>query len=147
MSEVLVVNQPELLVTETVVRESVVVVERELLVQTVQEVIETTLTEVMVETNTVSEVLDETKPAEIIEVARQGPPGPPGTSTPVAGTTDLIYTIGKLTRVDLPDGTYKTLTYTGDVLNRVDHVKAGQTVRKDLVYVAERLEAVNTSFV
>lgn len=150
MSEVLVVNQPELLVTETVVRESVVVVERELLVQTVQEVLETTLTEVVIETNTVSEVLDQSKPAEIIEVARQGPPGPAGNAA-VAGTLDLIYTGEVLTRINLADGTHKLFTYLGglygNLITRIDHVKTGLIVRKDFVYTGSRLEAVETSFV
>lgn len=85
-----------------------------------------------------------------IGLAQAGPRGPAGPAGPVGGTvvtgtTDLIYTLGKLTRVNLPDGTHKLLTYTGSVLNRVDHVKTGQTVRKDMVYASGRLDAVETS--
>lgn len=105
-------------------------------------------TAILVEAVVESVLVVEAVEVVTLEVVEQGPPGPPGpVAEVVAGTIDLIYTDDKLTVVDLPDGTYKLLSYFGGLLTRVDHVKSGQTVRKDFVYTGGRLEAVNTSFV
>ena len=75
-----------------------------------------------------------------------GPAGPAGSASAITpGVTDFIYTADKLTRIDLPDGSYKAITYVADKVVRTDHVKATQTVRKDFVYAGARLKAMEVS--
>lgn len=151
--EVLVVEQEIASVIETEVPAVLVIEETGLngVLTTEEQVVLLVESETSIIVETVVEqvlVVQETE-IVVLEAAEQGPPGPPGPvgGTPVAGTTDLIYTGANLTRVDLPDGTHKLFTYLGNLLSRLDHVKTGQTVRKDFVYTGSRLEAVNTSFV
>jgi hypothetical protein len=86
----------------------------------------------------------------IIEVCKQGPAGPPG-STPdlvcvVKPDSTLTYMGNRLTRVDYVDGRYKTLAYSGNKLITVACVDPGapQTVTKTLGYTGNRLTSVTT---
>ena len=82
----------------------------------------------------------------LAQAGPRGPAGPAGSASAIIpGTIDFIYTADKLTRVDLPDGSYKEFTYVADKVVRTDHVKATQTVRKDFVYVGAKLQAMEVS--
>ena len=90
-------------------------------------------------------------------VALKGDPGPqgePGVSGGVYGPEGprgigpaLTYSGDSLTTVTFDGGDYKTLTYTGANLTRVDWVMADKIIRKDLVYAGEQLSAVNQSII
>lgn len=77
--DLLITTEPELLVIGgDQAAETIVLVEQELLVDTVLEVLETETAELLVEQSNTYDVLDATDVAELLEVALQGPPGPPG---------------------------------------------------------------------
>jgi hypothetical protein len=145
--ETITTSEIELLVTNEVATQSIVLTERELLVTTVQEVIEVEVPQLLVEQIEVNEVLDTTQPFEIVEIAQQGPPGPPGPvgGTTIAGVIDYIWTGQQLDRINLPDGTHKLYTYAAGKILRLDHVKTALTVRKDYVWVGDALESVEVS--
>lgn len=84
----------------------------------------------------------------IIEVCKQGPTGPPGTTDFVCierPDATLTYAAGRLTRVDYADGRYKTLTYVGSQLITVACVDPGvETATKTLGYTGSQLTSVST---
>lgn len=67
-----------------------------------------------------------------------------GADEVIEGLTELEYTGQDLVRVDMPDGSYKELTYAGGILVQVDHIQATQTVRKTLNYTLGVLTSVLT---
>ena len=81
----------------------------------------------------------------VIVVGSQGVQG--ATPEVVEGLKQLTYTGEDLSRVDMPDGSYKLLTYTDTVLTQVDHVQATQTVRQTLYYTTGVLTSVNTEII
>lgn len=81
----------------------------------------------------------------VIVVGSQGVQG--ATPEEVEGLKLLTYTGEDLSRVDMPDGSYKLLTYTNTLLTQVDHVQATQTVRKTLFYTTGVLTSVNTEII
>lgn len=84
----------------------------------------------------------------LLAVAKQGPvgiQGPPGEGKPKS--PQFTYTAGVLTRIDYEDSSYKLLTYDDGTLNRVDYVKDGATTRKEFVYDAGVLIAIQESVV
>lgn len=54
--------------------------------------------------------------------------------TPATGTTEFTYSSGMLSRIDYPNGSYKTFAYTGSVLSQVDFVVGAVTHRKVFTY-------------
>ena len=81
----------------------------------------------------------------VIVVGSQGVQG--ATPEVVEGLKQLTYTGEDLSRVDLPDGSYKLLTYVDTILTQVDHVQATQTVRQTLYYTTGVLTSVNTEII
>lgn len=65
----------------------------------------------------------------------------------IEGLKELTYTGEDLSRVDMPDGSYKLLTYVDTVLTQVDHVQLTQTVRQTLYYTSGVLTSVNTEII
>jgi hypothetical protein len=62
-----------------------------------------------------------------------GPPGNGAATTPVSRT--LSWAAGRLAGVAFADGRSKALTWSGDQLTRVDHLRPGlPTQRADLAY-------------
>lgn len=57
----------------------------------------------------------------------------------------FTYTGGVLTRIDYPDGSYKTLTYSSGVLASVKYVNNGVTVTKTLNYSSGVLSSISES--
>lgn len=84
MGDILLVPQTELLVVVTLTPEQIVLKERELLVQTEQEVIEVVIPELI--------LLSADAPSEVLEVALQGPPGPAGPAGISSSVTDYFVT-------------------------------------------------------
>ena len=76
--DLLITTEQELLVTTDTAAENIVLIEQELLVDTVLEVLETETAELLVEQVDFSEVLDAADVFELLEVALQGPMGPTG---------------------------------------------------------------------
>ena len=69
---------------------------------------------------------------ELLEVAVQGPPGPPGSNPKSPAFT---WAAGKLASVLYADGSTKTLTWVGDRLTQVDFARVGYpATRKTLTY-------------
>ena len=81
----------------------------------------------------------------VIVVGNQGVQG--ATPEVVEGLKLLTYTGEDLSRVDMPDGSYKLLTYVDTILTQVDHVQATQTVRQTLYYTTGVLTSVNTEII
>lgn len=128
---VLTVEATEYGVVETEV-ETVLVVESE--------------TSILVETEVETVLVVQDTEIVVLEAVEQGPPGPPGPiAAIIPGVTDYAWTGEQLDRIDLPDGTYKLYTYALGKILRLDHVKTGQTVRKDYVWVGDLLESTVTT--
>jgi hypothetical protein len=97
--------------------------------------------DVVLELNsTVLEVTLEETTAVLVELCEQGPSGPQGPDPdyvfPTKPNATLTYNgSGQLTRVDYADGTYKDLTYTGELLTQIqgENISA-ETVTKTLTY-------------
>lgn len=75
--------------------------------------------------------------AEILEIAQQGPPGPPGGAAASHPGKTLVRALGKLTEVLLYSDAAKTqlaerrvLTYTGDVLTSIAFYDGNGTLTK-----------------
>ena len=88
-------------------------------------------------------------PVPIIAIERQviviGESGRQGTiSSDTEGLTELTYSGEDLQRVDMPDGSYKELTWSSGRLTQVDHIQSDKTVRKTLYYTLGVLTSVFT---
>lgn len=112
-----------------------VIVEKEIAVEVlaeqVVEVITETTADVMVEVGETEVLVEVQTASEIVEVALQGPPGPPGNPehSPV-----LTYTSGVLTRIDYASGAYKLFIWEAGKLVQQDYVVGSKTTRKTFSY-------------
>lgn len=144
MPEVLVIGEDQTLVVEAESPTFIVVTEPRTLtvenqvVEYVEAAAPTQFVEVTVQTTELIEAFVEV--VQILEVAVQGPPGPPGsgtgsgTATPPTSRT-LTWAAGRLTGVTYADGRSKAMTYTGEQLTRVDRLTpSAPTQRADLAY-------------
>lgn len=69
---------------------------------------------------------------ELLEVAVQGPPGPPGSNPKSPAFT---WAAGKLASVLYADGSTKTFTWVGDRLMQLDFARTGYpATRKTFTY-------------
>lgn len=73
----------------------------------------------------------------------QGPPGPPAEEPPKS--PQFTYENGLLTRVDYEGDVFKLLSYDDGVLQQLDFTRDGVTKRKEFVYDAGVLIAINES--
>lgn len=122
-------------------QQNVVVEQTNYIVDVISDSVQT----VVVETNlTIINVSSETS-AQVIEITAVGVQGPSGDASRFTGP-EFTYTGGVLTRIDYDDGSYKLLSYTDDVLTRVDLVIfGGDTIRKDFVYASGTLIRIDQS--
>lgn len=61
---------------------------------------------------------------------------------------DMTYSAGDLSQIDYDDGSQKILSYTGGNLTRVDLIRDGWTLRKDLFYdVNDDLDYIDEYYV
>lgn len=73
--------------------------------------------------------------ANVIEVVSPGVQGPAGTIITYTGPEFTYNDDGALTRTDYDDGSYKTFSYSGGILSRIEFfISGGDTIRKDFVY-------------
>lgn len=165
MKEVVTVESNERLVETDQVLDTLVVVELEQLDRVQVELQELLATELeLIETQrNLPEVLEVLGERVVLEVAQQGPggppgaegpPGPPGPQGPIGPEGDappiepeFTYSGGKLVAVAYADGSTKTLAYTGDRLTSLDFLRTGYGgVRKNFSYNGDgTLAAVSQS--